>query len=67
METCLVQLTHQKARDLLKDLEALDIIKIIEPEPKGIPNSERFRGKLSDKTAEALQKHIAQSREEWNQ
>mgnify|MGYP000648592788 CR=1 FL=1 len=62
METCLIELTHQKARDLLKDLEAMNIIRILPSESQDIPNSQRFRGKLSAKTAEALQRHISESR-----
>ncbi len=66
METQLIQLTHQKARNLLLDLEEMKIIKIVRPEASAIPNSKRFRGMLSDKTAEALQAHVARSREEWD-
>lgn len=66
METLLIQLTHQKARNLLLDLESMKIIKIVKPEISNIPNSQRFRGKLSAKTAEALQAHVAKSREEWD-
>ena len=65
METCSIQLTHPKAHDLLKDLEAMDIIKIIKPESQRVPNSKRFRSKLLDKTAEALQEHVAEGREKW--
>lgn len=64
METLLIQLTHQNARNLLLDLESMKIIKSEQPK---VPNSQRFRGKLSDKTAEALQAQIAKSREEWDQ
>ena len=63
METCSIQLKHPKAHDLLKDLEAMGIIKIIKPESQRVPNSKRFRGKLSDKTAEALQKHVSEGLE----
>lgn len=67
METLTIQLTHQNARNLLLDLESMKMIKILNPEFSDIPNSQRLRGKLSDKTAEALQAHITKGREEWNQ
>ena len=66
METCLIELTHQKAGDLLRDLEEMNIIRIIRSETQTKPNSQRFRGMLSAKTAEALQEHISQSRDEWD-
>lgn len=66
METLLIQLTHQNARNLLLDLESMKIIKIVKPELPDVPNSKRFRGKLSDDTAKALQEHVTKSREEWD-
>ncbi|WP_373513335.1 hypothetical protein [Persicitalea sp.] len=66
METLLIQLTHQNAKNLLLDLESMEIIKIVKSKPSATPNSQRLRGKLSDKTAKALQAHVAQSREEWD-
>ena len=66
METLLIQLTDQKARNLLLDLESMKMIRILRPEASDVPNSQRFRGKLSDKTAEALQAHVVTSRKEWD-
>ncbi len=66
METVTVQLLNQKALKLLKQLEELNLIKVTENEaPKPEKLSDQFRGKLSAKTAKALQKHVAQSRNEW--
>lgn len=67
METMTIQLTHEKASDLMRDLEAMHIIRVIErnAQPTGTP-SERFAGKLSEPTALAMQQHIIESRNEWN-
>lgn len=67
METLTIELRHKKAYDLLRDLEVMDIIKVIarnEQVPQKI--SERFAGKLSDKTASALQNHISDNRNTWD-
>lgn len=34
---------------------------------RSIPASQRFAGKLSSRSADKLQKHITQSRHEWNE
>lgn len=39
METLTIELTHEKAFDLLKDLESMDIIRFVppaEPAPQGV-------------------------------
>jgi hypothetical protein len=67
METITIQLLNQKALKLLKQLEELHLIKVMKREKKSSQKlSEQFRGKLSRKTAEVLQKQIAQSRKEWD-
>ena len=68
MDTVLIELTNPKAFDLVKDLEALQIIRVVSrqtTEPQKL--SERFAGKLSPETAKSLQKHITDSRDEWEQ
>ena len=66
METVTVLLLNKKALNLLKQLEELNLIKLLEenadPDQK---LSDRFAGKLSDDTAEKLHKYVKQSREEW--
>ncbi len=67
METMLIQLTHEKAPDLIRDLEAMDIIRVLERGNQPVANlSERFAGKLSAQTTSALQQHVIESRNEWN-
>jgi hypothetical protein len=67
METVTVQLLNQKALKLLKQLEELNLIKIMEdsnlkPTQK---LSDLFAGKLSDEAAAALHQHVKQTRAEW--
>jgi len=65
--TILITLKTDKARNLIRDLEDLDIIEVITENiviNKKI--SERFKGLLSKKEGEDLKKHVDQSRAEWN-
>ena len=67
METLLIQITNNKAHKLLEELENLHIIKVLNKNiGTGQKLSERFAGKLSAKGAEKLQKHIKESRSEWD-
>jgi hypothetical protein len=67
METLVIQLTNQKAYKLLKELEELHLIRVIKknilPDTK---LSDRFAGKLPSDIADDLQKHVTQSRNEWD-
>ena len=67
MDTMLIQLTNHRAAALLHELEELHLIKVlkenIQPRKK---LSEKYAGKLPPDIADNLQKHITESREEWN-
>jgi hypothetical protein len=67
METILLQIKDNKAYQLLEDLEALNVIKIldknIQPKQK---LSEKYAGKLSSEVADQLQEYVTRSRNEWN-
>ncbi len=67
METVLIQINDLKAYQILEGLEDLKIIKVLEKnkQPKK-KLSEKYAGKLSKETAEKLQNHVTQSRNEWN-
>ena len=68
METVTVQLKHAHVRKLLKELEDMDIIKIIEPSKnKETQRPSQVRGFLSKEQANALLSHIAKSRNEWGE
>lgn len=65
--TLLITLKSDKARNLIRDLEDLDIIEVIKENiivTKKMSN--RFKGLLTKKEGENLNQHINQSREEWS-
>ena len=65
METVVVQINDTKAYKLLADLEDLHILKVIKKSKhQTISLSEKYAGKLTSKTADALQEYVEQSREE---
>jgi ribosomal protein L12E/L44/L45/RPP1/RPP2 len=67
METVVVQINNNKAYKLLADLEDLQILKVLKKKKQHtISLSEKYAGKLTSKTADALQDYVKQSREEWN-
>ncbi|MCF2496427.1 MULTISPECIES: hypothetical protein [Dyadobacter] len=67
METMIVELTHKRALQLLRDLEAMEIIKLHDntdvPKPK---LSEKYKGILSKEESQDLTRHISQMRNEWS-
>ena len=64
--TLVIQLRHEKALQLLLDLEELSLIKVlknnVEPEPK---LSDKYGGKLPADIGEELQHYLTKSRSEW--
>lgn len=67
MEIVTIQLLNKQSLKLLKQLEELHLIKLMDDKIAPVQKlSEQFRGKLSSETAEALQKHVAESRNEWD-
>ena len=67
MQTIVIQLTNQKAMQLLLELEELSLIKVLK---KGVNTqyklSDKYAGKLSEKVGEQIQQYINKSRSEWN-
>ncbi|MGZ3757175.1 MAG: hypothetical protein ACXVAY_12735 [Mucilaginibacter sp.] len=62
METLLIELTNQKAYKLLKDLEDLDMIKVL----KKPSNLSSLRGKVQTKmSSEEIDKQLNILRNEW--
>ena len=63
----LIQLTDSKALKLLHELEELHLIKVLNenvlPAKKSL--SDKYRGIISKKSGEDLQKHIKKMRGEW--
>ncbi|SEI66864.1 hypothetical protein SAMN05216327_103155 [Dyadobacter sp. SG02] len=66
METLVVELTHKNALQLLRDLEAMDIIRLHdEKETPQTKLSEKYRGVLPKEAGEDLINHVNQMRSEW--
>ncbi|ODT35847.1 MAG: hypothetical protein BGN92_07495 [Sphingobacteriales bacterium 41-5] len=66
--TFVITVTDNKALKLLRDLEELNLIKVIKtgftaPTTK---LSEKYKGIISKKKGEELDAHIGQMRTEWN-
>lgn len=66
VETVLVQIKNKKAYNLLKNLESLQVIKILKREEQpGQKLSEKYAGKLPQDIADELQSYVTKSRSEW--
>ncbi|MFN3851665.1 MAG: hypothetical protein ACK4NY_19660 [Spirosomataceae bacterium] len=68
METLLIEVLKPKGLSILKDLESLDIIKVLkreQPNEKEKEISKMFRGRISAEEGEKLNEYIKKSREEW--
>jgi hypothetical protein len=68
METLTIEIREPKGLDLIRDLEALNVLKIIKKDDIGKPKaklSDMFAGCLSSEEADDLNKYVKQSRDEW--
>lgn len=67
MKTLTIEIKDDKVLKLLQNLENMKILRILENKPQKAHQklSERFAGSISKKTAEKLQKHINEIRNEW--
>ena len=67
MDTVIIQLTTPKTMKLIRELEELHLLRVLK---KNISTkmrlSDKYAGKLPISVAEDLQKHIEQSRNEWD-
>lgn len=67
MDTVIIQLISPKTMKLLKELEELHLLRVLK---KNISTktklSDKYAGKLPVNVADDLQKHIEQSRNEWD-
>jgi hypothetical protein len=65
METLMIQITNKKARKLLKDLEDLNLIKVLK-EPKGkISLGDKYAGSLPSMVADEMTEYVKKSRKAW--
>ena len=70
METVLIELTNQRAIALLRELEELNILKILKQTklPKAVKSqnlADRFAGKLDAANAASFHQQLKESRQEW--
>ena len=67
MHSITVDILNEKALDLLKKLEELNLVRVTET--KVSANSEKkasdYKGILSDEMGDRLQQYVKQSRSEW--
>ena len=68
METLLIEIRNPKGMNLIRDLEEMDIIKILKREETPKPPqklSELLRGSISPEEAKKFNQYIQESRKEW--
>lgn len=69
MKTVTVEIKNEKALALLRNLESLQLLRILEDSPSKTKTkqklSERFAGSISKERAEELQKELTKMRNEW--
>jgi len=68
MKTVTVEIRNEKALALLRNLESLKLLRVLEEKPSKTKQklSERFAGSLSKERAEELQKELTKMRTEWD-
>ena len=66
--TLLIEVTNQKALNLLLQLEELHLIKVLQENITPIQTklSDKYRGIITKKKGEELNQHINNMRNEWN-
>jgi hypothetical protein len=67
METLTIKIKDSNALKLIRNLEALNVLEVINPEKKqsGLKLSERLSGSITPEQAEIMHKEIQQMRDEW--
>jgi hypothetical protein len=67
-DTLLIKVTNQKVMQLLRELEVLQLIKVIPQEtpPPKAKLSTKYKGMLSKAQGANLQQHIEKMRAEWD-
>ena len=66
--TMLIQVTNQKAVGLLRELQELNLIKVLKENytPNKLKLSNKYKGILSKDQGGDLKDHIKEMRNEWN-
>jgi hypothetical protein len=68
METLKIKIKDANGLKLIRDLEALNVLEVINPKKKksGIKFSERLIGSISPEQAELMHKEVKKMRDEWD-
>lgn len=66
--TMLIQVTNQKAVGLLRELQELNLIKVLKEnlDPVKTKLSEKYKGIITKEQGRNLNEHIRKMRSEWN-
>ncbi|HDR51210.1 MAG TPA: hypothetical protein ENN90_06250 [Mariniphaga anaerophila] len=67
MKTLTIEIKDDKVLKLLRNLENMQVLRILENRPQKVNQklSEKFARSISKKTAVKLQKHLNEIRNEW--
>ena len=65
MQIITVELLNNKALALLKELEQLNILRVLVTKEQGGKPKRKWAGTISKETAQQMLKHTNQSRKEW--
>lgn len=67
METMLIELTNEKAAKLLRQLEELQLIRVLQPaKPPEAALSKKYSDSLPGEIADEIQNYVNESRNEWD-
>jgi len=66
MKTIIVEINNNKAYKILKNLEELQLIKILKGKVSSKPNIKKYAGALPTEVADQLQDYVSESRSEWH-
>jgi hypothetical protein len=67
METLTIKIKDSNALKLIRSLEALNVLEVVNPKKKGsaVKLSERLIGSITPEQAEIMHKEVQQMRNEW--
>ena len=65
MRIITIELINDKVLNLLKQLEQLNLLKLIPSQPESKPKNRNWAGTLSQETAGKMLQNVEESRNEW--
>ncbi len=67
MQIISIELLNDNALSLLKELEALNVLRLVKTEETPKPQKRDWVGGLSDETADKMLAYVEKSRQEWEE